>query len=193
MQSSALISLVLVAVSIGLYFWLIDPTYARIQELTARDADLSEAVDSAKSFFNTLEDKRARYRAASEDPDRGGRLFQLLPDTIDTTRLILTVEDIGLENEISISNVAVSESEDPFPSPAPEAQGSANIGSTLLTFNAEGTYDDLFEFIRDLERSIRLIEVRELRITPPEDEVLAISPDSNYTFELTIATFWFRS
>lgn len=193
MQSSTIISLALVLISVGLYFWLIDPTYARIQELTVRDADLSEAVDSAKSFFNTLEDKRARYRAAIEDPERGGRLLELLPDTIDSTRLILTVEDVGLANNVSIAEVEVDNGEDTFSSPTPDAPGAAGIGATRLTLTAEGTYDDLFAFLQDLERSIRLIEVEQLTITPPDEGAFAISAEPNYEFTMTIATFWFRT
>ena len=189
MNGPMIVSLALILISVGLYFAVIDPAYTRVQELSVRSADLTEAVDSAKSFFNTLEDKRARYQAARDDPERGGRLRELLPDAIDNTRLMLTIEDIGTRNAVSISDVSADAAG------MGERLGGTDgvpVGLSRLNFQAEGTYEELFAFLRDLERSIRLVEVEHLTIQPPGEEVFATSRDPDYQFELSVVTYWLR-
>ncbi len=185
MQNAAIISLVLVGIAVGLFFAVIDPSYARIQELRVRDAELSRARENARSFQEDLENRRIAYETVLNVPEQGAKLMKLLPDVIDTTRLILTLEDIATDRDVSIFDVLVNEGSGSTPI-------STHVGVTRLAFRISGSYGDLFAFMRDLEQSVRLVDVEYWALTPPSDEVYRSSTDPNYTFDLEIATYWLR-
>ncbi|HEY4508002.1 MAG TPA: hypothetical protein VJJ47_03955, partial [Candidatus Paceibacterota bacterium] len=57
-------------------------------------------------------------------------------------------------------------------------------GTLSLSFSTTATYGEFADLLRELERSLRLVDVRSIAIKS--------SPSKRYDFSLTLETYWLR-
>ena len=61
-----------------------------------------------------------------------------------------------------------------------------SYNTLLFAFSVQGNYDTLKRFTRDLEQSLRLVDIQQIsfRIDNQEDDF--------YTYEIVIQTYWLK-
>ena len=73
----------------------------------------------------------------------------------------------------------------PRPSASPGTGSTQDdLGSVDLSFSVSGSYETFLAFLRDLERSLRLVDVTKLSFNA--------ASSNNYDFNVTIRTYWLR-
>jgi Tfp pilus assembly protein PilO len=65
-----------------------------------------------------------------------------------------------------------------------EIQTTSEIGEISLTFNVESSYGDFKKFLRDLEQSLRIVDVSRLSFSESSGE------DDKINFQITLKTYW---
>lgn len=181
----------------GVFFWYIDPTYKGIQELEAQNVRLDEALEKARELQAVRDELLSRYNTfAAEDISR---LQKLLPDNIDNIRLVLDVDTIAAAYGLQITDFGIATEEEgaastgqtasaPTTTSVPE-EGEATadpegVNSVLLQFSVNATYQQFLTFTRDLEKSLRLVDIVLV-------ELNAASADTGvYSYRVTIKTYW---
>ena len=109
------------------------------------------------------------------------RLEKLLPDHIDSVRLIIDVNNIASQHGMTLKNINLLDS-------MTEQAGSslalgpqeARFKAVGLKFSVGGSYDKFRSFMRDLEQSLRLVDVRSISFIADEDD---------YDYSVTISTY----
>ena len=188
---SNLISILLLVASLGIYFGYSSPTYggatlstdlggksiAELKEERARYLDALEKTREIEEVRIGLLDKYNRIPDTSKED-----LLKLLPDHIDSVRLIIDIANIASQYDMTLKNIGLinpdSEQETTSDTFGPQEGHTKPVG---LKFNVAGSYDNLRAFIRDLEISLRLLDVSSLAFTA--------GPDGSVDYAFTISTY----
>jgi hypothetical protein len=174
-----LIPLALLGISAGLYFVFIEPLYAEIQTLSAQVSRLDLALTKSKELQevrNSLNSKRTAFRPGDVD-----RLHKLLPDHIDNVRLIIDIDDIAARYNLAIQNISFTGGPS---NPSGQNTDQALFGSMQMSFAVTARYDQFLLLLRDLEKSLRIVDVVALTVNPNEE--------GDYNFAVTLRTYWLK-
>ncbi len=175
-----------IVVAVGLFFTYIDPAYKQLQALRALDARLDNALTRSKELTEVREALLQRYSSIA-DADLA-RLKKLLPDSVDNVRLIIDIDNVASRYGMRIKNFAFPVSVDDVGGATQEVpQGP--VGVAEITFVTSGTYADFSAFLYDLERSLRLLDVRSVHITAGSE---AGQSTGTHQFNVSLQTYWLR-
>ncbi len=182
-------SVILIIISLGTFFIYIDPNYQgqnlssgkkSVQELLTKDGEYQKALADANTIREkrqVLQDKKDSFSQENID-----RLEKLLPDNIDNIKLVINLNQIAQSHNLTLKNIKLD------PTAKAEAgkisQDNSKYGSVGLSFSVNSSYLNFQNFLTDLERSLRLVEVTDLAVTGTDTGI--------YEFSLTLKTYWLK-
>lgn len=172
-------------VAIGIFFGYVRPmwsdTIASINETIVSDDKALAAASDYTARQNVLASARDAI-----DPESLKRLTVFLPDSVDNVGLILDLNALAARSGLSISNIDVTNTSDTrSASPAVSTKRTDPISSIDLTLSAVGTYTSLQAFLTGVEKSARLLDVRDITVKGSDTGV--------YSFLMKLRIFWLHS
>jgi Tfp pilus assembly protein PilO len=179
--------LLLIAAAVGGYLKFTTPVLSQIDELRLEREKLNVALDNAKKLRQAQDALLASYREIPESDL--ARLAKFLPDNVDNVRLIIDINNIAKQSGMSIKDLRIKTAEGQSESSVIDRQTSAGVlerGEVGLGFSVTGPYLNFQSFLRDLSRSLRLvdIEVAGFQATTELSDV--------YTYSVDIKTYWLK-
>ena len=179
-----LIPIVFVVVAVGVFVGYINPTYNETKVLKAQNAQYSDALDRSKELQAIRDRLLSKYNTfRGEDLDR---LQKLLPDAIDNVRLILDLDNMASKYAMRTRNVSISNQN------AGGAQGSGVVGAdqstygtATISFTVVGSYETFLAYMRDLESSLRLVDIVAVSFSQTKDS------DLNQ-YNISVKTYWLK-
>lgn len=176
--------LILIAIAIGLFFVFTDPTYQTIKDLRVQEMEYDQALTKSKELLairNSLISKRNTF-----SPDDVNKVARVLPDNVDNIRLILDTETIAQRYRLHIEEIGISAPQASREERSELAVGDTNdpVGSVQLSFSVTARYDDFLRFIKDLERSVRIVDIQSISFSVGEGELA--------DYSVAIKTYWLR-
>lgn len=180
MTRSSIFPILLLVAAFGLFFSFTDQKYEDAKAVAAEVKKYDEALDKSKELQKIRDELLGRYNAISNDDRK--RLELLLPDNVDNIRLILDIDTIASRYGIVIKDLKINSSasnSEGFEATAPE------IKSLDLSFSFASDYETFITFLRDLEDSLRIIDVAEIKFAAKDTLSTASA-----THNLTIRTYW---
>jgi hypothetical protein len=179
-----LIPIILVIAAGLLFFIYTDPKYQEVKELRAQEAEYNQALTQARELQevrNKLISKRNTF-----SPDDLRKLERLLPDNVDNIRLIIDIDTIAGRYGLRIRDVSVSAPMSSREERGATAVGDAGdaVGSVELGFSVSARHEDFIRFLADLERSVRIVDVKSAAFSVGQGDLTAYS--------LEITTYWLR-
>lgn len=206
--------IILIIASIGLFFGYIDPTYTAITgSVEPVGKSIVELQAEEKNYINALtktaDIERVRTGLAAQfnklDPVGLEKIEKLLPDNIDTVRLIIDIDNRASKYGMSLSNITLSMSN------ATPTRGNKNpvtaspvlgVGpddslydSVKLGFTVSGSYDNFVRFLQELEVSLRVVDITALSfktVTQTLTGQQIQAPSDVYTYSMTIRTYYLK-
>lgn len=188
-----LISILLLVASLGIYFGYSRPTYSGVTLSSTLDGrSIAELKEERARYLDALEKTReieevriglldTYNRIPNESKEK---LEKLLPDHIDSVRLIIDVANRASQYDMTLKNIGLIDSD----SDSGQESGSETLGpqeghtkTVGLKFNVAGSYDNLRAFIKDLEISLRLVDVSDLTFNS--------GSDGSIDYAFTISTY----
>lgn len=221
-MNSIITPIILIAASVGLFWFYTDPAYTAvtgsavqaeksIQELQTEQRDYSDALGKTREIEVVRSGLLAKFNNLSEsDKDK---ISKMLPDSIDSVRLIIDVNTIAQKYGMSLSSLLLTASGVlPTASPAPASTPSDfSIGpsstsgspynSVKLGFSVTGSYDNFILFVKELEESLRVVDVTSLSFTTGKNmlgngqlsqEQSSGSSSDVYTYKMTLRTYYLK-
>lgn len=173
-----LIPVILLIVSGVAFFLFIDPTYSEIRELQSEEELFGEALDNSKELQKVRDDLLGQYNGFSSNDLQ--RLEKMLPNSVDNVRLVRDLDGIAADHGMTPRNVTVQISEEN--TQAGPREGS--LGSVLITFNVNGSYETFQSFLQDIEKSLRLMDVVNVSFVASEQNL--------YEYNVSIRTYWIK-
>ncbi len=181
--------IILIIISIATFFGYIDPAY--------RGTDLSDGVRSVqslqaeqaeyqKALNNSNEIRRKRESLVQKrgeiNPINLVKLQKLLPDNIDNIKLVIDIRNIAENHALTLKNIkldtAVKEETNKL------GQDNSKYGTVGLSFLVTSSYDNFQNFLTDLEKSQRLVDVTDLSVIGNDTGV--------YDFSVGLKTYWLK-
>lgn len=185
------------------FFLVIEPWYNDVTQLRSDVAAYSTALDNSAYLQKTQSTLLDQYKNVK--PEDKDRLENFLPNTVDNIEFILQVEQLANLYSMPIKNIKFDTPKDTDPS-GTTAPNSGSIlvagqttslpyGTFTLEFETQGTYAQFNSFLKDLERNLRLVDVKSISFTvpPPVKGTPAAGMDPNvYNYTLKVDTYWLK-
>jgi len=144
-MSRYLTPMLVIAISMGVYFLYIDETYKGIEQKLAHEQVIVQFIEDANDAKNLLDKVVAAHR--SFPPDADERLGVLLPETVDPVRLIIDLDTVAIRHGLTVRSPTVM-----LGRADPEKPGS--LIQHELSFSLVSTYSTFRRFLRDVESSL---------------------------------------
>jgi Tfp pilus assembly protein PilO len=193
--------IILILLSIGIFFFLIDPKYKEVQALQAEVVENNKTLDIAKKLSSSREVLRSKFNKISQEEK--SELEKLLPDTVDNVRLIIDINNIAEQFGIVIRDISINSTEENGTQVStPRTQGSSfegvieensiqyvdksKIGVISFSFSVSAKYEVFLEFLKQLEESLRIVDIRNIEISRTADEGVF------YDYKVTLDTYWLK-
>lgn len=189
-MGKSVISVVGILAAFGIFFFYTKPTYDSAQGQRAQIAEYDAALVKA----NELQERKQALLKKYNDfqPEDRDRLQKLLPDHVDNVRLILDLDNIASRRGMAMQNVTVS-----TPGAGQTTQTAVGTISSskqkydVLTtkFSTQGTYAAFQQLITDLETSLRIVDLVNLKVS---QSAAAGGAEPLYGYEVTLRTYWLK-
>lgn len=175
-----LIPIVLILIAAGVYVVGIDPLYKDIKEFSENRRILSNALSNSRQIAERRDELLATFNAVSTQDIE--RLRKVLPDNVDNVRLILEIDSIAARYGMALQDISIdADTRSGEGALGPDAR---LYGSIELHLTITGPYASFIEFLQDLERSLRLVDITKLSF-------VAGSTDF-HQYEVVIKTYWLK-
>ena len=185
MNSRVIASIALIA-AVGIFFAYVSPTWngpiAATQAAIAAD---NQALAAAQQY--TAEQNQLATARDAIDPASLRSLSTMLPSSVDNVGLILDLNALAARSGLSVANIDVMTGTAGGAATVPGASSSGargSIGSVDLSLSAVGTFSSLQTFLGGVERSARLLDVRDLVVKGSDTGV--------YNYQMTVRLYWLR-
>lgn len=181
----------------GLFYVHASPTYEEIKALRIEKAEYDEALENSHKVQEKRDELLEKYNKDFSPTDLE-RLEKLLPDRVDNIRLIIEIDGIAARYGMVLKNVQVSVSADTsgsvdFQNQALPAADTPAYGTADFSFEVSGSYGTYQSFLKDLERSLRIIDIRGISFMADKTDSDAKTGNTGfdkYDFKTAIETYW---
>lgn len=157
------------------------PTYQSAQELKAQEQELASALTNARELQAARDELLQRFNSFTTNDIT--RLETLLPNNIDNVKLIIELDALARRYGLRIENIDTIEQN--LSQEEEQARQALPYESIDLAIGVEGTYERFVEFIEQVERSLRLIDVQNISFR-------ALETGNNYKYDMTVRTYWLK-
>lgn len=183
-----LVSIILILGAVGVFFGYINPTYTgQVRSLEQEIKNLDSALATAVKFRE--EEARLVQERENIPQTELDRIKKLLPDNVDNVQLILDMDGIANANGVRISDIGIDESKSGNDGGDAVGQGvliqeEKAYKSLVISFTATATYSQFKNFLRDIEQSLRTLDVIEIAFSESETGV--------YKFDMRVQVYWLQ-
>lgn len=191
-----IIPTILIVVSVILFVVFTNPIYGEVTEMRATSASYEEALSNAKNLQSVRESLLSKYNGFSAEDIT--RLKKLLPDNVDNIRLILEIQGIASTYGMQIKNVKYDAKKASGVEPeTPQNSATAreqvrDYGIFDMEFSTEGSYDNFVKFVRDMERSLRIVDITSVTFSSVDGASTQNIANSVYKYDFKIKTYWLK-
>jgi Tfp pilus assembly protein PilO len=177
------IPIILILASFGLFFLFTNKQYEANKLLKLDVARYDQALGKSNEVLKKRGELQEKYKNFSQSDLAS--LKKLLPDHIDNIQLILDINSIAQDpkRNMRISKIKISEDQVQEKN-APIGPSTSPFSSILVSFRTTATYDQFKDFMQELERSLRLVDVTNLTFKS--------DPKGLNEYAVTIRTYWLK-
>lgn len=193
--------IVMIIIGVVSVFWYTWPAYQETGDIKSDIDEHETALEQVNEIQQIRDSLLGQYNGIPES-----NLYvidRILPDELNTIRMLIELDQIAVSSGLSVSDISFSNRSDQV---ADVTQQEQPVGpqkpyeSAELSFSVSGSYGDALAFIRNIERSTRLIDILELSISNksesneeggtvrPEEQTAPLGDD--ITFSITGMTYW---
>lgn len=180
----SLLPLAIIAIVIAGYYMYIAPTLNEIQSLRLKKAEYKSALETTKEISDIRDARLASYNSIPKEDIE--RLSKIIPSTFDPVTLAASVNSSASRYGMVIRNVKIQEPKTNNSTDPNIPEGGAPLFKTItLSFTIKGRYDQLNQFLKEIEADVHLVDVINLNATQ-EDKT---SANGIFTFNLDLHTY----
>jgi Tfp pilus assembly protein PilO len=194
-----ILPLILIGISITSFFLFVDPFYKEMGTLREKISSYDSALDNSKALEKERDSLIKKSNAFNKDNLE--KLSKLLPDSVDNIRLILEIEKIASPYGMVLKDVKYDTVDEKEKAANKLVGLQANTqqvarkdyGVWELGFSIQGTYGNFYNFVKDLEKNLRIVDV--VSVDFSSNTGVGINPalSSIYKYDFRIKTYWLKN
>jgi Tfp pilus assembly protein PilO len=175
-----LMPIIFIVAAIAGFFLYTNPQY---QALKLKMADYQKIVE-ANNKATTL---RAVRQKLSEDRNKIAevdvdKITKMIPDSVENVGLIIDIDNIASKYGMRIRNTKINEAA--AKSGTAVGPDARKYGAITISFAVTSSYENFLVFLRDLESSVRLVDLTGLTFSSVRE--------GRYDFNVTLQTYWLK-
>lgn len=183
--------IILIILAVGIYFSFTSAQIDTLKQEMEVNNSYQKAIDDAKTLISQRDKMNKIYSSIGEDDK--DRLNKLVPDNIDNVRLIIDVSNIALRHGFALKGVQTTPLDGSKSGGASVSADRSVAGGTptgnkyntmSLTFTVTGKYQDFLDFLRDLEKSLRILDTTKIS--------LSANDTGTYDYGVELRTYWLK-
>ncbi len=178
-MSRITISLIFLTAAVVLFFSQTQGYFGDIKNLKVQTAAYDEALANSREFQVLKNDLLSKYNNLPQGDLE--RLNKLLPLQTGSGDLIVILEDRAKTHGLLLKKIEAKESTGASVSGAVLAGSPSQYKTMDLTLLMSGPYASFFNFLIDLERSVRLIDVNKIKFS--------VSSADSYEYEINAKAY----
>lgn len=196
--------IILLILAIGIYFTF---TKGKLDELNVQkniNAGYQEAINNSEKLIKMRDNLVKAYNEISDDDK--DRLEKMVPNNIDNVRLTLDVKSIGIGRGLILKNVKTNApnintaiagqgnkvnsnaSQSTINTGAVTKSGKVSLNNSYdtvtLSFNITTDYQTFLALLKDIETSLRIIDISKISITANDTNL--------YDYNVELKTYWLK-
>lgn len=175
-------SLVLLLLSIGLFYTFTSPQYQKMKAQKAVAGEYNNVIDNVEKIAETRDKLLLSYESIPKA--QIDRIAKVLPNNIDTVRLAVDLDSIASRYGISIKNVQVENNVNDGVNLLVLPEYGVPYEKVTISFTFISNYDSFMKFLGDLERSLRIMDVKSTSFRATESGL--------YEYRLAVTTYWLK-
>ncbi len=194
--------IICIVLGLALFFLFVRPLYSDVSVIRTDIKTYNVALDNSKDLQLTRDALLATYKSISVTDKE--RLLKFLPNGVDNIGLILEIEQIAKSHNMTLKDIrfdtekpgtAQAKSNSSVAIKANDPTASKTYGVFPFEFTTEGSYDDFVVFLKDIERNLRVVDVKSVSFTVPP-RTTTKNPDGPnpdiFSYTLDIETYWLK-
>ncbi|MCR4274965.1 MAG: type 4a pilus biogenesis protein PilO [Candidatus Campbellbacteria bacterium] len=177
-------SIIFIILSLAIFFGFTNGRYEKTKDVRLEIARFDDALQKASDLAVLRDSLKEKFNSFSQNDLH--RLDTLLPNTIDTVRLIIDINGIARRHDLTVLNIVVDGAADTSSKKTTIGPQEKPYGTILVSFNITTSYDRFKSFLGDLENSLRLIDVDSVTLGE-ENPITGMT-----TYAIRAKTYWLR-
>lgn len=187
-----LVATFLILAALGLFFGYAHPTYRgdtgssalsgkSVKELRQERQRYEDAFEKSREIELARTGLLEKYNGISAENRE--KMLKLLPDHIDSVRLIIDINTIAAQYGMVLKSISLIDSSEEGKGAVSRTIGPAGrpYETVGLEFSVRGSYENFRSFLRETERSLRLMDVVTLSF--------AAQNETAYDYKVTVGTY----
>ncbi|MEK7459479.1 MAG: hypothetical protein AAB636_00235 [Patescibacteria group bacterium] len=192
-----IIPIILIGIAFAGFFTFVNPIHKEVISLQAKVTSYNTALDNATALRRERDKLTKKNNSLSlEDLNK---LEKLLPNNVDNIRLIIEIGEVALLYDMVLKDVKYN-IDSKSKTGASEIQGVAgdnkftnkDYGMWDLEFSTEGSYENFFRFIEDLESNLRIVDIASIEFSSASVSITKSSTEY-YRYNFKIRTYWLKN
>lgn len=157
--------------------------YPSVGDLSALMEEKQKHEDALEKVSN-IETKKNELLAEFNNITSADRkdIDTLLPDSLGFVRLISQIDAVAAKYGISIDKVSSRETTTSTGGSIGEATSQKPYKAAIISFSFDASYEKFNIFLNDLERSLRILDIRSIKLETQENGI--------YTYNVEFETYW---
>lgn len=192
-MSRLIVPAIILIAAIGLFLGYTNTAYQNVGKLKAAVAAYDQALNNSKELLKVRNDLTDKYNNMS-NTDRD-HIKKLMPDNVDNIRLVIDIQNIAQKYGMNPKDIKYdaragrsgSGATSVGVTPTDLANSQKDFSSFELEFSVTGTYSNFLAFLKDLERSLRLVDVESISFQSPD------SGANSTKYGIRIKTYWLKN
>jgi len=180
MSNTSILIYFILTIAVGYAF-----AYPSVGEISALMTEKQKQED-AVVMMTEVEAKKnellTKYNKIS--PEDKKYIETVLPDSLGFVRLISQIDAVGSKYGLAIDKTSFKEMDSAEGDNISEAGPQKPYGSAIISFSFDGSYSQFNDFINDLGRSLRILDIKSLKLVSADDGV--------YSYNVEFEVYWLK-
>ncbi len=179
MSGTAILSYIIISISVIYAFTM--PFIEKMSALSAQEVVYQDKIEKVHQIESRKNALLIEYNKINAQDVK--KVETLIPSSLNFVKLAADIDAVASRYGISINNVAVVNNQAPVDSvAASETVDTRTHNSAAFSFEFTSSYSKFNDFLNDLEKSLRILDIKSIDITTGEEGV--------YVYKVTFDTYW---
>ncbi len=179
-----LMPILLILVSVGLFYLHIDPRYETIRSLQDEKGQYEDALEKAKELEEVRDNLLTKYNTLPKDDLI--RLERLIPTNLNTVKLIADLSAVAGPYGAALKNITVTEAVGDNAQEVLAGGTRRPYETTTIALKFSATYEKMTAFLKDIEKSLQLVDVKSVAFESKD------TASGIYDYSVTVQTYWLK-
>ena len=174
--------LILIVLAVGTYFTF---TRVKIDEIKAIKTVNDEYKNALVNSERLVKDRDAILAVYNQIPvEDQERLEKIIPNNVDNVRLIIDINGVASRHGLAVKNIKTTTQSSTSNNDVGAPQTNQGYNTVTLNFDVSADYRTFLAFLKDLEASLRILEISKVSLKASDTGV--------YDYSLELKTFWLK-